>query len=119
MSLQVQEKPVATNTASGVWRDRSPLVLQSCKQTTFAHAPQTRRTDWQAPPARLFDPARVALDKVGFGGVTTACDFDGMALAAFSQVAAFATTATEFAAATRKTVDFVARAMESRPMRLA
>lgn len=119
MALQVQEKPVATNTASGVWRDRSPLVLQSCQQTSRAHAPQTRRADWRAPPARRVDPARVAWGEVGFGGVTTACDFDGMALNKFSQVAAFATTATEFAAATRKTVDFVARAMEGRQLRVA
>ncbi|MEI6801163.1 MAG: transaldolase family protein [Pseudomonadota bacterium] len=42
-----------------------------------------------------------------------AYDFDGMTPAEFSQFGAFATTATEFAAATRKTVDFVARALES------
>lgn len=48
-----------------------------------------------------------------------AYDFDGMAPEEFSQFAAFATTATEFAAATRKTVDFVARAMEDRQMRVA
>lgn len=48
-----------------------------------------------------------------------AYDFDGMAPEEFSQFAAFATTATEFAAATRKTVDFVARAMEGGQMRVA
>ena len=48
-----------------------------------------------------------------------AYDFDGMAAGEFSQFAAFATTATEFAAATRKTVDFVARAMEGRQTRVA
>jgi transaldolase len=48
-----------------------------------------------------------------------AYDFDGMAPGEFSQFAAFATTATEFAAATRKTVDFVARAMEGRQTRAA
>lgn len=48
-----------------------------------------------------------------------AYDFDGMAPEEFSQFGAFATTATEFAAATRKTVDFVARAMESAQTRAA
>ena len=48
-----------------------------------------------------------------------AYDFDGMAPEEFSQFAAFSTTATEFAAATRKTVDFVARAMEGGQMRVA
>lgn len=42
-----------------------------------------------------------------------AYDFDGMKPEEFSQFGAFASTATEFAAATRKTVDFVARALES------
>jgi transaldolase len=41
-----------------------------------------------------------------------AYDFDGMKPEEFSQFGAFAATATEFAAATRKTVDFVARALE-------
>lgn len=41
-----------------------------------------------------------------------AYDFDGMKPSEFSQFGAFAATATEFAAATRKTVDFVARALE-------
>ena len=41
-----------------------------------------------------------------------AYDFDGMTPAEFCQFGAFAATATEFAAATRKTVDFVARALE-------
>ena len=41
-----------------------------------------------------------------------AYDFDGMQPEEFSQFGAFATTAAEFAAATRKTVDFVARALE-------
>ena len=41
-----------------------------------------------------------------------AYDFDGMVPADFCQFGAFATTAAEFAAATRKTVDFVARALE-------
>lgn len=41
-----------------------------------------------------------------------AYDFDGMAPEEFSHFGAFAATATEFAAATRKTVDFVARALE-------
>ena len=48
-----------------------------------------------------------------------AYDFDGMAPEEFSQFGAFATTATEFAAATRKTVDFAARAMESAQTRAA
>ena len=42
-----------------------------------------------------------------------AYDFDGMKPEEFCQFGAFATTANEFAAATRKTVDFVARALES------
>lgn len=42
-----------------------------------------------------------------------AYDFDGMLPAEFSRFAAFAATANEFAAATRRTVDFVARALES------
>lgn len=42
-----------------------------------------------------------------------AYDFDGMSPAEFSRFAAFAATANEFAAATRRTVDFVARALES------
>lgn len=42
-----------------------------------------------------------------------AYDFDGMKPEEFSHFGAFAATANEFAAATRKTVDFVARALES------
>ena len=42
-----------------------------------------------------------------------AYDLDGMTPEEFSRFGAFAATATEFAAATRKTVDFVARALES------
>jgi len=42
-----------------------------------------------------------------------AYDFDGMKPEKFSWFAAFAATANEFAAATRKTADFVARALES------
>ncbi|MCV2869700.1 hypothetical protein OEW28_13785 [Defluviimonas sp. WL0002] len=42
-----------------------------------------------------------------------AYDFDGMKPDEFSQFGAFAATANEFATATRKTVDFVARALES------
>lgn len=41
-----------------------------------------------------------------------AYDFDGMKPEEFSHFAAFVVTAAEFAAATRKTVDFVARALE-------
>lgn len=44
-----------------------------------------------------------------------AYDWDGMRPAAFSQFGAFAATATEFAAATRRTVDFVAGALEGAP----
>lgn len=42
-----------------------------------------------------------------------AYDFDGMAPEEFKNFAAFVVTAAEFAGATRKTVDFVARAIES------
>jgi transaldolase len=42
-----------------------------------------------------------------------AYDFDGMAPDEFKNFAAFVATAAEFAGATRKTVDFVARAIES------
>jgi transaldolase len=42
-----------------------------------------------------------------------AYDFDGMAPEEFKNFAAFVATAAEFAGATRKTVDFVARAIES------
>lgn len=48
-----------------------------------------------------------------------AYDFDGMRPEEFAQFAAFATTAGEFAAATRKTVDFVARSVESVRRRVA
>jgi len=48
-----------------------------------------------------------------------AYDFDGMTPAEFTQFGAFATTANEFAAATRKTVDFVACALESAERRAA
>ena len=41
-----------------------------------------------------------------------AYDFDGMVPAEFCQFGAFAATAAEFVAATHKTVDFVARALE-------
>ena len=144
MPVHVLEKLVATNTASEVWWDSSPLVYETWRQATLAQAQQTKRADWQAQLARLFDPSRAAAGEMGFGGVTTnptaidseadaaliarlrqlpyfrqAYDFDGMAAAEFSHFAAFATTATEFAAATRKTVDFVARAMEGRQTRVA
>lgn len=48
-----------------------------------------------------------------------AYEFDGMRAEEFSRFAAFATTAGEFAAATRKTVDFVARSVESVRRRVA
>ena len=48
-----------------------------------------------------------------------AYDFDGMTPAEFTQFGAFATTANEFAAATRKTVDFVACALEGARQRAA
>ena len=48
-----------------------------------------------------------------------AYDFDGMLPKEFSQFGAFAATATEFAAATRKTVDFVANALEETSSRAA
>ncbi len=48
-----------------------------------------------------------------------AYDFDGMAPEEFSTFGAFVATATEFAAATRKTVDFVARAVEATRQRAA
>ncbi len=71
MSLHVLEKLVATNPASEVWWDSSPLVYASWKQATLAQAPQTKRADWQAQLARLFDPSRAAAGEMGFGGVTT------------------------------------------------
>lgn len=48
-----------------------------------------------------------------------AYEFDGMRAEEFSQFAPFATTAGEFAAGTRKTVDFVARSVESVRRRVA
>ncbi len=48
-----------------------------------------------------------------------AYDFGGMLPKEFSQFGAFAATATEFAAATRKTVDFVANALEETSSRAA
>lgn len=48
-----------------------------------------------------------------------AYEIDGMAPEEFSTFGAFAATATEFAAATRKTVDFVARALEATQRRVA
>lgn len=48
-----------------------------------------------------------------------AYDFDGMRPEEFSRFAAFVATAAEFAAATRKTVDFVARALEDARARAA
>ncbi|MEI6099468.1 MAG: transaldolase family protein [Alphaproteobacteria bacterium] len=48
-----------------------------------------------------------------------AYDFDGMTPSEFTQFGAFATTANEFAAATRKTVDFVACALEGARQRAA
>ena len=48
-----------------------------------------------------------------------AYDFDAMAPEEFASFGAFAATATEFAAATRKTVDFVARAIEQLRRRAA
>ena len=197
MSLDVLERPVATNPESEVWWDSSPRVYDSRRQATLARARPAKRANGQAQLARLFDPARAVAGEMGFGGVTTnpplslqaiqndpefwtahsrhiadpaggdfvyicppgfiaqlmqaedqlppfdataidrepdaaltaklrqlpyfrqAYDFDGMAPGEFSQFAAFAATATEFAAAIRKTVDFVARAMEGRQTRLA
>jgi transaldolase len=48
-----------------------------------------------------------------------AYEFDGMQPEQFSHFAAFVATAAEFAGATRKTVDFVARAMEPAQLRAA
>ncbi|MDH4442161.1 MAG: transaldolase family protein [Rhizobium sp.] len=48
-----------------------------------------------------------------------AYEFDGMQPEEFAQFGAFATTAAEFAAATRKTVDFVAQSVESVRRRVA
>jgi len=71
MSFHVLEKLVATNPASEVWWDSSPLVFATWKHATLAQAPQTKRADWQAQLARLFDPSRAAAGEMGFGGVTT------------------------------------------------
>lgn len=48
-----------------------------------------------------------------------AYEFDGMKPEEFSRFGAFSTTATEFAAATRRTVDFVAQSVESMLRRVA
>jgi transaldolase len=48
-----------------------------------------------------------------------AYEFDGMKPEEFCRFGAFSTTATEFAAATRRTVDFVAQSVESMLRRVA
>ena len=71
MSLNVLEKLVATNPASEVWWDSSPLVYDTWKRAVLEQAPEAKRADWQAQLARLFDPVRAAAGEMGFGGVTT------------------------------------------------
>ena len=71
MVLHVLEKLVATNPAAEVWWDSSPLVFETWKQSTLARAPETKRADWQAQLARLFDPALALAGEMGFGGATT------------------------------------------------
>lgn len=61
----------------------------------------------EEPPAEVIDKLRQ------LPYFRMAYDFDGMRPEEFCQFGAFATTANEFAAATRKTVDFVASALES------
>ena len=61
--------------------------------------------DEDAPPALIAKLRRLPYFRQAY-------DFDGMQPEDFSQFAAFVTTAGEFAAATRKTVDFVASAIE-------
>jgi transaldolase len=71
MVLHVLEKLVASNPAAEVWWDSSPLVFETWKQSTLARAPETKRADWQAQLARLFDPALALAGEMGFGGATT------------------------------------------------
>lgn len=66
------------------------------------------------------DAPQAAIDKLmRIPYFRQAYEIDGMAPEEFSTFGAFAATATEFAAATRKTVDFVARALEATQRRVA
>jgi len=71
MVVHVLEKLVATNPAAEVWWDSSPLVFETWKQSMLARAPESKRADWQAQLARLFDPALALAGEMGFGGATT------------------------------------------------
>lgn len=68
--------------------------------------------DEDAPPETIEKLMRIPYFRQAYG-------FDGMKPEEFSHFAAFVTTAAEFAAATRRTVDFVARAMEPAQRRAA
>lgn len=83
--LHVLERLAATNPYCEIWFDSSPLVYETWKKNVLEKAPAEKRAAWPEQLTRLFNAADAAL-----------------------------ATATEFAGATRKMVDFVARVLEQR-----
>lgn len=112
MSQHILEKLAATNLgddAEGIfWKTYLDVVRRSA-----ALPPFDPRAIYEEPPAEVIANLRQ------LPCFRQAYDFDGMKPEEFSNFGAFATTATEFAAATRRTVDFVARALESARSRAA
>ena len=94
MALHGLDNRAATHADCANWWDSPPPEREPCKAGGPVPAPVEKPADRNLPHFWKAD------------------DFDGMMPAEFCQFGAFAATVTETAAATRKTVDFVARALE-------
>ena len=68
----VLEKLAATNPASEIWWDSSPLIYRKWADGVLQSAPEDKRDPWSDQLSRLLDPATVASSgEMGFRGVTT------------------------------------------------
>ena len=68
----VLEKLAATNPASEIWWDSSPLIYGKWADGVLKSAPEDKRDLWSEQLSRLLDPATVASSgEMGFRGVTT------------------------------------------------
>ena len=68
----VLEKLAATNPASEIWWDSSPLIYGKWADGVLKSAPEHKRDPWSEQLSRLLDPATVASSgEMGFRGVTT------------------------------------------------
>lgn len=71
MTLHVLERLAATNPASEIWWDSSPLVFPGWKSDLLSRAPAEKRHQWMDQLTRLFDADTARKGAMGFRGVTT------------------------------------------------